>query len=250
MKSRQFTLGLMALILIQLISFKTVAQCCVASVNLTEKHEYACSTFPFPQCFQYEYLQWQRVQKTGCTTPVKYKLQYRSVGDSLWTTVIVTVKKPDAKFGYADVGPGRCYCYPLPCHCIVTYEWRVQGICSDTSKTAWVAGSNFTLISQGERFPIVTTSSASATSSQSKFTVAAYPNPVASELNLSGNLKAGGPVNVQIINSVGQTILLQDYNFNSFSFSTSVDVSKLPPGVYLVVVSDKTERATLSIVKQ
>jgi hypothetical protein len=77
-----------------------------------------------------------------------------------------------------------------------------------------------------------------------------YPNPVAGELKLTGHLNAGGTVTIQIINSVGQTVLRESYNFNSGDFNTGIDVSKLPPGVYLVVVNDKTERTALSMIKQ
>jgi hypothetical protein len=77
-----------------------------------------------------------------------------------------------------------------------------------------------------------------------------YPNPVAGELKLSGHLNAGGTVNIQIINSVGQTVLREDHNFDSGDFNTGIDLSKLPPGVYLVVVNDSTERTALSIIKQ
>jgi hypothetical protein len=241
MKSRQFTLGLMVLILTELLSFKTVAQCCVAPVNLEPIPE--CTTPPpEPIICSTAKLQWNRVQEAGCTTPITYKVQWRVVGASVWTNRIVTTN-PDATTGFTKTDP------PLVCKCRRTYEWRVRGICSDTNKTAWVQGPDFTLT--GNPFPIsFATSSASAASSQDKFTVAAYPNPVAGELKLLGNLKAGGPVNVQIINSVGQTVVRQDYNFNPGNFSTGIDVSKLPPGVYLVVVNDKTERATLTVLKQ
>jgi hypothetical protein len=239
MKSRKFTLGLLALILTQLLSFKTFAQCCVAPVNLTQQ---LINLFGEVQS---EHLYWQRVQEVGCITPVKYRVEYSEVGQNNWISSIINTP-PNAKEGRAVV--------PAPhCNCEEEYEWRVQGICSDT--TAFVYGQNFILkgntichtIYCGTHF---TASSASTASSQGKFTATVYPNPVAGELKLSGNLKAGGPVNVQIMNSVGQTVLRQDYNFNSGDFNTGMDVSKLPPGVYLVVVNDKTERAALSIVKQ
>jgi hypothetical protein len=238
MKSKQFTLGLIVLILIQLLSIKTLAQCCVAPVNLTDAIKW--SICGGGHCYNAAFLRWQRIQKAGCTPPVKYRFQYRMNGGINWVSFIVTTK-PNAKFGEKIIGPPTCACR-------INYEWRVQGICSDTNKTDFVDGPNFSLKGTGI-FPF-TTSSTSDASSQGKLTVAAYPNPVAGELKLSGNLKAGGPVNVQIINSVGQTILRQGYNFNPGNFNTGIDVSKLPPGVYLVVVNDKTERATLTVLKQ
>jgi hypothetical protein len=248
MKSKQFTLGLMALILSQLLSLKTVAQCCVAPVNLTEQTTILYSDPPLIiRVGSVAVYRWQRVQQAGCTTPVKYKIKWHFVGepDSLWFTKIVTTA-PDASFvDYMDTCKEKC-CPSGNCFSETSIEWRVRGICSGTNKSDWVHGPDFKLVSSAS----VTTSSASDASSQGKFTVTAYPNPVAGELNLSGNLKAGGPVTIQIINSVGQTVLREDHNFNSGNFNTGIDVSKLPPGVYLVIVNDKAERATLSIIKQ
>jgi hypothetical protein len=238
MKSRQFTLGLLALILTQLLSFKTLAQCCVAPENLLVVTVVHCP-IGFPNCLLGAHLSWARAPEAGCTTPVKYKLEIRAVGDTIWRGFIVTTS-PDATVVDTTIGLPKCFL------CTFTFEWRVRGICSATNKSAWVYGKNYTDIAS----PPFTTSSASDASSQGKFTVTAYPNPVAGELKLSGHLKARGSVNVQIINSVGQTVLHYDYNLNSGDFRTSVDVSKLPPGVYLVIVNNKTERATSSIIKQ
>jgi hypothetical protein len=243
MKSRQFTLGLMAFILIQLISFKAVAQCCVIPENLTIKE------VPFGCAITSWDLQWERIQKAGCTIPLKYKVQYRRAGDSGWATIIVTTAQ-DATVGDTIIHFG----YIRPLCTRIYYEWRVKGICSDTNKTTFVYGPNFFIYVCPVGYPCfqspVTTSSASAASSEGKFTVTAYPNPVAGELKLSGHLKAGGIVNIQIINSVGQTVLRWDHNFNSGDFNTGIDVSKLPPEVYVVIVNDNTERTALSIIKQ
>jgi hypothetical protein len=247
MKSRQFIVGLMLLILTSFFSLKTVAQCCVAPVNLTVK---GFQFLGIPEA----HMQWQRLQEAGCITPVKYKVQWRPVGQTFWFNSVVITEQGD-EFGSINVSGPNCN------GCLVTYEWRVRGICSDTDQTKFVNGTNFTLKGV-ERCPIPgcfpgftssldsAISSASAASSQGKFTIAAYPNPVASELKLSGNLKAGGTVTIQIVNSVGQTVLREDHNFNSGDFSTDIDVSKLPPGVYLVLVNDDTEKAALSIIKQ
>jgi hypothetical protein len=238
MKSKQFTLGLMTLILIQLPSFKTVAQCCVSPVDLTAGYILWCP--PPQQCQPHVTLSWQRVQKAGCITPVKYRIESREVGQISWDEGFIVITKPDATFFDTTIRL-KFVCCPVR-----TIEWRVQGICSATNKTAWIHGPRYKTLTS----PAVSTSSASAASLQGKFTIVAYPNPVAGELKLSGNSKAGGSVSVQIINSVGQTVLRQDHNFNPGNFNTGIDVSKLPPGVYLVVVNDKTERTTLSIVKQ
>jgi hypothetical protein len=235
MKSRQFTLGLMALILTTFLSFKTLAQCCEAPVNLVVWRIFVWAPVGMPP-HPWAELEWQHVQKAGCDTPVKYRVELTDIGATFWVWNIVTTK--------------TSYVFPMAWN--NAYEWRVRSICSDTNRTAWVYGPDFykNSLTSSPGQPAGTTSSASAAFSQGKFTFTAYPNPVAGELKLSGNSKAGGPVNVQIINSVGQTVLRQDYNFNSGDFSTGIDVSKLPAGVYLVVVSDKTERATLSIIKQ
>jgi hypothetical protein len=235
MKSRQFTLGLMALILTQLLSFKTLAQCCEAPVNLRVWRIFVWAPVGLPP-HPWAQLEWQHAQKAGCDTPVKYRIELTDVGASFWVWSNVTTK--------------TSFLFPMAWN--AAYEWRVRSICSDTNRTAWVYGPDFykNSLTSPPGQPSGTTSSASATSLQDKLTVAAYPNPVVSEVKLSGNLKAGGPVSVQIINSVGQTVLRKDYNFNPGNFNTGIDVSKLPPGVYLVVVNDKAERATLNILKQ
>jgi hypothetical protein len=327
MKSRQFTLGLLTLILIQLLSFKTVAQCCVAPENLTGTIGSwgICCPIAVPEGF-YVIFAWNSVQKAGCITPVKYALEYRRVGDSLWRTIIVTTGPID---GVVSVKTDTCR---VRCcsGCYFEVEWQVEGICSDTDTTAWISGPivsdalpltllNFIAALNGKaaqlrwhtateintknfiiqrsidaiHFQNIGSVNAVDNSTQitsysfddagafnaganklyyrlqmedkdGKFTysniatvqivnekpLVIYPNPVANELKLSGHLNVGGTGSIQIINSVGQTILREDHNFNSGDFNTGIDVSKLPPGVYLVVVNDNTDRTTLSIIKQ
>jgi len=225
MKTRIFTFGLGILLSALTISSRSGAQCCVAPANLTVKSLGRTEAD----------LQWQRIKQASCTTPVKYKVQYRQLGTTAWTSVIVRTKRDD-KFGDTTIKgltPAT------------TYQWRVQGICSTTSKTAFIDGPNFTTLAAA-----AVTVSSSSSSLQEKLTITAYPNPVNSELKVSGHLKAGGLIDVQIVNSTGQVVARHSYNFNSGDFSASIDVSKLPTGVYIVVVDNKGEKATLNILKQ
>jgi hypothetical protein len=326
MKSRQFTLGLMALILTQLLSFKAVAQCCVAPANLMARvfNYYDCGVPP-SYC-EHVLLEWQRVQKAGCTTPVEYEVIWRSENGIFCYggagQVFLTVQ-PGATYVSTIIGVHRGY------YGFCGVQWEVRGICSDTNTTAWITGPspgalpltllNFTAALNGKaaqlqwatateintknfiiqrsidaaHFQNIGSVNAVGNSTQitsysfadagafnvganklyyrlqmvdkdGKFTysniaivqienekrLVIYPNPVTNELKLSGHLNAGSSVNIQIINSVGQTVLRQRHNFNPGDFNTGIDVSKLPPGVYLVLVNDDAEKAALSIIKQ
>jgi hypothetical protein len=226
MKNRIFTLGLLGAMVFTLLSSQSLAQCCVAPANLTVTSIGKAEAD----------LQWQRVKQTACTTPVLYRVQYRVSGTTIWTIVNVRTRKDD-QFGdttLKGLTPAT------------TYQWRVIGICSSTNKTAFVKGPNFTTLAA----PAITATSVSSASAQGKLTVTAYPNPVISELKLTGQLKTNDPIDILIVNSTGQTVFHQSYHFNSGDFSTFVDVSKLSAGVYIVVLSNKTEKAVLNILKQ
>jgi hypothetical protein len=138
MKSRQFTLGLMALILTAFLSFKTLAQCCVAPVNLTARvfNLYDCGGFPPSYC-EHVLLEWQRVQKAGCTTPVEYEVIWHSENGIFCQggagQVFLTVQ-PGATDVSTIIGVHRGYSG----FCGV--QWEVRGICSDTNTTAWITG--------------------------------------------------------------------------------------------------------------
>jgi hypothetical protein len=124
-----------------------------------------------------------------------------------------------------------------------TYQWRVQGICSSTNKTAFINGPNFTTLA----LAVVATNGSSL---QDKLSVTASPNPVVNQLNLAGHVQIEGPVDIQIVNQTGFTVFHQSFNFNSYDFNKSIDFSRFQKGIYMVAVSAKTERVTLNIVKE
>ena len=216
MNTRIFTSGLLLIIMVGLLSVEASAQCCVAPTNLRVKsigrHEAD--------------LKWTRVFQASCTTPVKYKVQYRVHGTNTWTTLMVRTKKDDVAGDTTvrNLTPAT------------TYEWRVQGICSSTSKTDWVMGPNFTTLATPQAISIGE--------------INAYPNPVGNQLNLTGTLKAGGSIKVQVMNSFGQAVLERSFNLNAGTFNTTVDVSSLKSGIYQVMVTNNTGSATLNIIKQ
>jgi len=225
MKTRTFTLGLLA-VLMCFAGLQAAAQCCVTPANLTVKSVGRREAD----------LQWKRVVQTGCITPVRYKVQYRVLGTATWTTVMVRTRKDD-KFGDTMVSGLTLS---------TTYQWRVQGICSSTSRTAFVNGPNFTTLAA----PVVTTSAVSSNSLQGNLTATVYPNPVGGEMNITGYLKVSGPVDVQLLNSMGQAVFHQSYNFSQGDFSTKIDVSKLHTGIYTMIACNKAERVSLTIVKE
>ena len=223
MKKKIFTLGLLVMILMALAG-EAGAQCCVAPTNLRvrsiSRHEAE--------------LRWNRVTQVGCTTPTKYRVQYRVKGTTTWTTIIVRTKKDDVRgdTSVRNLTPST------------TYQWRVQGICSSTSKTAFIAGPDFTTLA------FAVSSAVTSSSPQNKLSVTASPNPAVSVLNLTGHAKETGPVEIQIISQTGFMVFHKSYNFNSYDFSTSIDVSKFQKGTYMVRVNGKTEKASLTIIKE
>jgi hypothetical protein len=222
MKKKFFTLGLLAMILMAFAG-QVTAQCCVAPTNLRVKSIGKREAD----------LKWTRVKQTGCTTPVKYKVQYRVAGTTTWNTIMVRTMPDDVTGDTTAKGllPG------------ITYQWRVQGICSATSKTAFINGPNFTTLA----LAVVATN---GLSSQDKLAVTASPNPVVNQLKLTGHIQIEGPVDIQIVNQTGFTVFHQSFNFNSYDFNTSIDFSRFQKGIYIVAVSAKTERVTLNIIKE
>lgn len=216
MNTRIFTSGLLLIIMVSLLSAQASAQCCVAPTNLRVKSLGRTEAD----------LKWSRVFQGGCTTPVRYKVQYRVLGATTWTTVMVRTKKDDltGDTTVRNLTPAT------------TYQWRVQGICSSTDKTSWVMGPNFTTLAMPQAL--------------SMGEINAYPNPVGSELNLAGSLKAGGTITVQIMNSLGQSVLERSFNLNAGKFNTTIDVSNLKSGIYKVIVNNNTGSTTLNIIKQ
>ncbi|OGU10365.1 MAG: hypothetical protein A2X61_11390 [Ignavibacteria bacterium GWB2_35_12] len=73
-----------------------------------------------------------------------------------------------------------------------------------------------------------------------KFVV--VPNPANNSIEVKFKLEEGSPVQIQIINSLGQTLLCQSdfYNNTATEKKLSFDVSTLPSGLYFVVLRSQS----------
>lgn len=117
-----------------------------------------------------------------------------------------------------------------------TYYAHVRDTCGPTSLSAWVTIPFTTLGSVG-----ITNISTGA----APFSVAAYPNPVNSELTI----QVGGVISdahltlTDITGKVIRTMNIESYN-------TSIDVSALPPGIYIIRYTDGGFAQTLKVSKQ
>jgi hypothetical protein len=87
------------------------------------------------------------------------------------------------------------------------------------------------------------------TNQQTKITVAlsAYPNPVATVLNLSG-IQEMGFVHVSIINLNGRTLMMRA--IDGSRSAVQLDVTSLEPGLYQLVVNGLAVQQSISFIKQ
>ena len=64
---------------------------------------------------------------------------------------------------------------------------------------------------------------------------AVYPNPTSELLTISLNIVNGGPTTVLLINSQGQTVLTEQLPVLSGTNQLTLDVSKVPAGMYYLI---------------
>lgn len=118
-----------------------------------------------------------------------------------------------------------------------TYYAHVRDTCGPTSLSAWVTIPFTTLGTVG----ITNISSGAA-----PFSVAAYPNPVSGELTVqvSGTISANAHlVLTDVTGKVMKTIGVNQY-------TTAIDVTALPQGIYIIRYTDAGHVQTLKISKQ
>ncbi len=75
--------------------------------------------------------------------------------------------------------------------------------------------------------------------------IAIYPNPTQGQLIIHNNNTNGGEAVVNIVNSMGQTVMTQDYR--DFSGTHYLDLSKLSNGLYLVEIKNDTGKMVYRI---
>lgn len=78
-----------------------------------------------------------------------------------------------------------------------------------------------------------------------------YPNPSESTLLLDFDTWEHGSARIEIINTLGQQVLLtNNTSFSTGHNNTSVDIQSLPPGVYFVKLAIGTQRTAQRFVKR
>lgn len=73
-----------------------------------------------------------------------------------------------------------------------------------------------------------------------------YPNPVQNELNIELSMDAEEVTSFHIINTVGQEVMTVSRTFNN---NTSIDISSLPDGIYLIQIENASSSLTHRFVK-
>jgi hypothetical protein len=77
-----------------------------------------------------------------------------------------------------------------------------------------------------------------------------YPNPVSDQLQISIENKWQGALQLQVVNTLGQTVLSISSEKNATNFSQQINVTELPVGIYRLLVSDGEEMMVQAFVKQ
>jgi hypothetical protein len=79
--------------------------------------------------------------------------------------------------------------------------------------------------------------------------IKAYPNPVSKTLTVEVRLKEAQPLQLKLLNSVGQTSGTWQLSEPSTTHRTELDLSKFTDGVYLLEAQAGQQRAVKRVVK-
>lgn len=77
-----------------------------------------------------------------------------------------------------------------------------------------------------------------------------YPNPTSGRVSLTTGLVLTGNVQISVTNAVGVTMFAASEVANGAGFSTNLDMSSLPAGMYNVAISNGGERWVVRLVRQ
>ncbi|GAA4462614.1 T9SS type A sorting domain-containing protein [Nemorincola caseinilytica] len=118
-----------------------------------------------------------------------------------------------------------------------TYYAHVRDTCGPTSLSAWVTIPFTTL---------ATVNIPNISNGTAPFSVAAYPNPVNHELTLQVSGIISSTATMVLTDITGKTIRTMHID----AYSTTIDVSALPQGIYIIRYSDGGHVQTLKVSKQ
>lgn len=77
-----------------------------------------------------------------------------------------------------------------------------------------------------------------------------FPNPTTGQFTIETVMAEAGNVKIELVNTVGETVMTLNELSNGGSFSANVDMGTLASGVYNVVVTTNNERWTVRLVRQ
>lgn len=77
-----------------------------------------------------------------------------------------------------------------------------------------------------------------------------FPNPTTGQFTVATVMAEAGSVKIELVNTIGETVMTVNEFSNGGSFSASVDMGTLATGVYNVVVTTNNERWTVRLVRQ
>jgi endoglucanase len=79
--------------------------------------------------------------------------------------------------------------------------------------------------------------------------IAVYPNPTTGVMQLSVNNDQQGEVNIVVYNTAGQVSKKQVFTKAPGTSTQTVDISSLPSGMYIMEITQGTEKATKKVIK-
>lgn len=162
---------------------------------------------------------------------VKYAVQYRKTGTTIWKTDTVNSNVDTLKALTANT----------------SYEWQVASICKYPAIviSGYTAGNNFTTPVSFAEIAVNTSSSYKEASAGDGFSTAVYPNPASTSARLEVKA-AKGPYTVVIENLAGVVLWKAEKLTDKI---VELPVGNLPGSIYMVVVYDQEHKARLKLVK-
>ncbi|MFN8153609.1 MAG: T9SS type A sorting domain-containing protein [Bacteroidia bacterium] len=156
-----------------------------------------------------------------------YELRYRKTGTTSW---IRKLTSSTSRIVY-NLTPGS------------TYEWQVRAVCDSAApvNSNWGTLRNF--------------STAALRAGESGFTSAVpvlsvYPNPGNGRFRAEGEGFDESAMQLSVLNMMGQTVYTGQFSGTDGTFSEIIDVSILPPGVYLLQATSTAATAVCRIIIQ
>lgn len=168
----------------------------------------------------------------GCDTPKGAVLQYRPIGATNWTTVVV-------HYSAGQVNITKCDTV-RPC---TNYQWRVRNACvvhGDTTLTDYVKGPDFK-------------SSCDSTNKLKYATqnnVRIFPNPVKDKLTITGEYKVGAKLQISISSFAGQKVLNDFVVTSNGKLNYSVNLSGHEKGIYFITIVADNKIQKLQFLKE